>query len=206
MASSQVDICNIALLKITRTTITSIDGSEFEAIVCKQMFDHIRDLLLRSHFWNFAKKRQTLQKLTSTPAFEYDNEYDLPADYIRAVRLHGGTTTASESSKFRFKVEGSKLLTDDSTANLVYISKVTDPTQFDPLFVETMATLLAAELSRPITGSETYRKELLIEVKTKLAEAKRRDGQEDTPDNLITETFTDARRSSTFEASWDLGT
>lgn len=202
MTSSQVDICNLALLKITRTTITSIDGNEPEAIYCKQYFDHIRDSLLRSHYWNFAKKRQALQKLVATPEFEFTNEFDLPADYIRVVKLYN---TVAPFKIERSATGGLVLRTDDSAVDLIYISKVTDPTSFDALFVEVFATLLAAELSRPITGSEDYRDRLLKEAQVKLREAKRRDGQEDTPDNLMTETLTNSRRSDTFTASWDLG-
>lgn len=197
MASSQTDICNMALLKITRTTITSIDQDIPEAIYCKQYYDHIRDSLLRSHFWNFAKKRQSLQRLATTPAFGYTYQYDLPADYIRAVKLYN--TTAP------YKIEGKKLLTDDNSVSLIYISKVTDPTQFDALFVEVFSTLLAAELSRPVTGSEDYRERLLKEADKKMTEAKRRDGQEDTPDDIMTETLTNSRSNNTFTASWDLG-
>ncbi len=203
MTSSQTDICNMALLKITRTTITDINEDSTEATTCKVFFNHLRDALLRSHYWNFAKKRQTLQKLVSTPAFEFTNEFDLPADYMRAVKLFNTAAT--------FKIErstagGLVLRTDDNTVDLIYIAKITDTTSFDPLFVEVFATLLAAEISRPITGSEEYKKDLLREVKDKLREAKMRDGQEDTPDDFETETLVGSRISnSAFTAIWDLG-
>ena len=197
MTSSIVDICNMALLNVTRTTITSIDANQVEAIWCKTYFTHIRDALLRSHFWNFAKKRQTLQKLTDIPPFEFSNTFDLPADYIRSVKLHDTSAV--------FKVEGKTLLTDDNTVNLIYIARVTDTTQFDDLFIATFVALLAAALAKPVTGSEDLKPALLREAKEKLNEAKRRDGQEDTPDNLETNTLTDSRRNSAFTATWDLG-
>ena len=60
MAYSQVQICNLALLKFGSPKITSIDDQTPEAAACKALWDIVRDEVLYDHPWNFAMKRADL--------------------------------------------------------------------------------------------------------------------------------------------------
>ena len=52
---TKTDICNLALVKIGNTTITSIDDpNKEEARHCKRCYAQARDELLRAGFWSFA--------------------------------------------------------------------------------------------------------------------------------------------------------
>jgi len=85
--------------------------------------------------------------VTARPDFEYDYQYDLPADFIR---LNGLNYTDCS-----YELEGLSLLTDDDNVDLLYVKKVTDPTKFDPLFVEVLALHLAIELVMPLAQDKT---------------------------------------------------
>lgn len=172
VAISEVQICNMALGKLgERRTITSLTDQDSEpARICNTHYEHVRDMLLESHTWNFAMSRASLSLDSTSPAFEFSNAFQLPADCLRVYDLWN-----SESD---YEVEGRLLLTDDGSAKIKYISKETNPVKFSKLFVEALATRLAAEIADQLSNSRTRRAQLLQEFKVKVKEAKMRDSQE----------------------------
>jgi len=181
--ASEVEICNAALIKLgDENVITALGQNGREGETCELMYPQIRDRLLADHPWNFAIGRSTLIQDTSSPDFEFDNQFHLPSTFLRGLKLYD---TAE-----KWKIEGNKLVTNASIANLMFIQKITDPGKFSPLFTEALSTTLAAEMAEVITGSTTKATKLLKEADIKLKEAKRRDGQEGTPDNFQTDVFT----------------
>ena len=138
MAVSDVSICNLALSKIgTRSKISSIDEEGVLPETCKIHYAHTRDALMQSHPWNFAMKRIALSRNAIAPAFEFLYSYQLPADCLRVVAMY--------DTSIPYKVEGRDLLTNATEVNLKYISKTINELLFTPLFVEALATRMAAE-------------------------------------------------------------
>ena len=90
--------------------------------------------------------------------------------------------------------EGRVLLTDESTAKIKYIARITDTALFDTLFVDTLTAKLSAELAYPITGSASLQAQMEKIYQQKLSEARSIDGQEGFPTDLVSETFTDFRK------------
>jgi hypothetical protein len=190
---SEVSICNEALIQIDRNTITSLTAdTSNEAIACNRIYTQVRDQMLRSHPWNFATARESLQTLASSdPLSEFDNIFQLPNDFLRVVKLYDTTS--------RYKIEGSTLLTDDSTAKLIYIKRETDTTKFDSIFVEALALKLAIRLAYALSGSTTRIEQLRAEFKKVYAEAKRVDGQEGTHDTMQPNLFIDTHGGSNID-------
>jgi len=187
--TSEVEICNAALIKIgNENTISALGEDGREGETCDLMYPIVRDALLQSHLWNFAMARKTLSEDGSTPAFEYTNAFQLPGDYLRAVSLY--------DTDERWKVEGDLLLTDASTAKLIYIKKVTNTGNFTALFVKALVLSLAVDLSEVINTSTSKKQTLQAELKAVMREAKRRDGQEGTPDNIQANAFIKGIKSS----------
>ena len=90
--ASEVGIVNIALQRIKNTKrISDLGEGTKEANAADDIYDEMRDLLLDLHTWNFATKRVKLGRLSSTPAFGWDYEYELPADFIRVVSAHNNS-------------------------------------------------------------------------------------------------------------------
>ena len=191
MATSVVDICNNALIRIGSKTITSLSDGDKVANACNAIYEQTRDTLLRQHLWNFAIKRTTLASETTTPGFGYAYSYPLPADFIRAKEMYG--------SELPYKIEQSSLLTDEGNVNLVYIARITDVTKFDPLFVEALILSIALRLSYILIGSNSREQVLKDELKQTLFLAKQVDGQDDTPDQLNADRFLQAK----WTAAWD---
>lgn len=91
--TSEVVLCNRALAAIgTRSTISSItpsDGSE-EANQCSLLYYPVRDQLLRSAHWDFARAQNYLAQLkssqdtNSTCPVPWAYEYAYPSDCLKA--------------------------------------------------------------------------------------------------------------------------
>lgn len=181
---SEVSICNEALIQIDRNTITSLtaDTSD-EAVACNRIYAQVRDQMLRSHPWNFATKRESLAKLSTGPAFEFTNAFQLPNDFLRSVKLF--------DSVGRYKLESTSLLIDEAAAKLIYVARITDTTKFDPIFVEALVLKLSIRLCYALTGSVSRISQLTNEYKKVFAEAKKIDGQEGTHDSMQPNLYTD---------------
>jgi len=138
----------------------------------------VRDAVLRAYDWNFAAARASLPALATPPPFEFSNAYKLPSDCLQVRSVYQGDGC-------RWKVEARQLLANWGTSiPITYTKLVTDPTQFDPLFVAALATRIAADICAAVTESTTRAQGLWQVYNQKLQEARRRDAQEDQPDRF----------------------
>ena len=67
-----------------------------------------------------------------------------------------------EYEDYIFKIEnvathGRVLLTDEATANILYVARITDTNLFDAMFVDVLTQKLAVDLAYPVTNSTTYK-------------------------------------------------
>lgn len=160
MSFSEVQICNLALLKFGTITINSLDDKTAEARACKVLYPLMRDLLEEAHTWNFVMARADVSALLSaTPAFQFDFAYQLPGDCLRVVELYG-----TEDEWVR---EGNEILTNKEEEIFIrYIKQVTPTGNFPSVFSNSLATLLAAELSAKLKGDKNMRLQLLKELES----------------------------------------
>lgn len=183
--ASVVGIANRALEKLGGGYIAALTDNSKEARAINRAYDFVRDAVLRAHPWNFAMKRASLAPLASTPAWGYDFEYQLPSD---ALKIIDADTTC------RYEIEGRKILTDqDTSLDIRYIARITDPNTFDPLFSEALAAALAMELCEDLTQSNTKRQLAAQDYQNALREARRADGTENTPIPYEADTWLDSR-------------
>jgi|TARA_E500000318_G_scaffold98107_1_gene99180 hypothetical protein len=191
--ATEVSICSNALRRLGDDPITSLTDDSERARLCNAFYEDARDACLRSHPWNFAITRASLTQLSDSPVYGYDYQFALPTDpYCLRV-------LAMEYEDYIFKVEnfstqGRVLLTDEETAKIIYIARITDTTLFDSLFVDTLITKLASDLAYPVTNSLKVQEQMYKLYQLKLSEARSIDGQEGFIDDLVSDTFTDFRR------------
>lgn len=183
--ASAVQICNRALIKLGADTIISMTEDSKPARLCNILYTPLREELLRLHPWNFAIARADLAQSTSDPLFGFDFSYPLPVDCLRVLKL--------DDTTIKYKIEGRSILTDSDEVLLIYIKNETDTTKFDSLFTSALVLKLAIELSYNITGASNVAAGILDEYKNFMREAKLRDGQEGTPDQLENYTWLDSR-------------
>jgi hypothetical protein len=158
MATSETEICNIALGHLGEAPITSLDEDSRAARACNLHYALTRDELLRAHRWNFAKTRLVLTELAETPAFTWAHQFQLPADCLRVVEFNDQEIGDWISEEY--EIEGRALLTDAEAANIVYIKKEIDVSLYDPLFVQALALKLGIIISEQIRGTTSKTEEL----------------------------------------------
>jgi hypothetical protein len=158
MSASEVQICNLALLKFGSSSITSLTDGSVGANACKVLYPLMRDEIVSIHEWNFALKRADISsQLATAPAFGYEYAYQLPVDCIRVIELFGTEATWGR--------EGNELLTDqEEDIYIRYIKKVTTTGDIPPAVVNCIAVRLAAELCAKIKEDKNMRLELLGEL------------------------------------------
>tara|TARA_R100001086_G_scaffold143059_1_gene75267 strand:+ start:62 stop:640 length:579 start_codon:yes stop_codon:yes gene_type:complete len=191
--ATEVSICANALRRLGDDPIVSLTDDTERARLCNAFYSEARDDVLRSHPWNFAITRQQLSQLSATPLYQYSYQYALPTDpfCLRVLEM--------EYSDYVFKIEhlagtGRVLLTDEGTAKIIYIARITDTAQFDSLFIDTLTAKMSVDLAYPITGSVQLQQSMQKLFESKLREARSVDGQEGFQDDLVSPTFTDFRK------------
>lgn len=178
--ASEVDICNLALGNLGDiANVSSIDPPEgsAQAQLCAQFYPIARDSLLEMHTWGFATRRSNLallQDLSGTQT-QWQYIYQAPSNVLNYMAVLDQNASDDYSQQFPmaytqtgvinngqgiytpqpFVVEtledGTEVIyTNQENAMLRYTVKITDPTKFSPLFVETLSHYLAAKLAGPI--------------------------------------------------------
>ena len=175
MATSKVEIANMALVGLRANTINDFSDGTTEANSINVLWDMVRKSELNKHPYNFAIKRVSLPRLTDTPLFGYEYQYQLPADYIRALNLEDYSD---------YKIEGDKLLTNETEVNLKYIADITDISKWSAGFVDLVASRLRVELSNNLTADKNMLQLAKDLYDRKSREVKYLDAVEDTADPL----------------------
>jgi hypothetical protein len=187
--ASVVDICNGALNQLGGTTILSLTEDSKNARICNARYTQVRDALFRTHPWNCLQVRASLAKDATAPAWGFSSAFTLPADCLRLLYIVDFDSN--------YKVEGRKILSNTSSMKILYISRITDPNEYDELLRETLSANLAADIAYNITSSNPVAQNMYTLYQDKLRDARFVDsteGQNNAPDLGMT----DSLQASTF--------
>ena len=191
--ASVVDICNGALNQLGASTILTLTEDSKNARLCNARYTQVRDSLFRSHPWNCLVKRIQLAQDTDTPAWGFSYQYTLPSDCLRVLQI--------KDYNLDYKIEGRKLLINESAVYLIYSAQITDVNELDVLLRETISAGLASDISYAITANLQVTKLMTEKYGLKLSEARHTDASEGyntdptlgNTDQVITEDFLNSR-------------
>ncbi len=191
--ASKTEIGNRALSKLGQPRVSNIDTVNTKpARTISDMWDIVRDAMLRSYPWNFAIKRTDVAPDTDAPSFGWDNAYSLPTDCLALLEVldSGDDELPSDA----YKVEGGKILSNtDSVIYIRYISRITNTGEFDALFTEAFASRLAYEGCEQITQSNTKKQALWQEYQNYIQQAFTSEAIENPPTALPEDAWLTAR-------------
>lgn len=167
--------------------ITSLTDPTKAAALIAINYESVRDAMLRGHPWNFAVKRATLAPLTTAPVWgDGSNYFQLPSDCLRVLGM--------DDCYAQYNVESGMLYFNDTTANILYTARITDPNLFDALFVEAYTTMLAITICPGLTDSEEKMSALVtMYEKLNLPLARSVDGQESGVRQIVSSNFINVR-------------
>lgn len=181
MASSEVKICNSALIKVGSELITTLSDDNKRARACNEQYAKCRDEVLSAHPWNFTIARKELAVTANTPSWNWTYEYAIPSDVLRILEMDGGDPWAVEVNP----TSGAKVVvTDSSDCFIKYIRKTTDTTLWSPYFDEVLAIRLAADLAYHLVQSTSLMQSLTEMYMKMLSQARSYDAQEGTAPEL----------------------
>ena len=190
--ASVVDICNSALNLLGASTISALTDDTKNARLCNQRYEPIRNRIFRSHSWNCLVKRVELAKDSTSPIVEYANEFTLPSDCLRVLKIHNGATDSIRTD-MEYKIEGRKVRTNEGTIFLVYIALNTDPNIYDTNLQEAISHQLAADICYAVTNNATLANNYMQRADDRLREARFIDATENLVSVIEANEFTDSR-------------
>jgi hypothetical protein len=189
--AADVDICNLAMQKLGAKRIAVLTEDSRNARSCNNCYASLRDAVMRANPWSFAITRTILAPSTTAPAFDFKYAFPLPSDCLKVIkprdndldwtleRVNGVRSILTNASK------GSAVLpaTGVTSPNLAlrYIQRVTDPNQFDPIFIQALASMIAWETCEEITQSNTKKADQLNNYKYWIGEASKANAFEKVP-------------------------
>ena len=159
MATSPVDICNIALAHIGDRRITRLDdaGATTDGLVryCQEFYALARNQALAAHRWSFAKTPVALsQEATPFLIGKFTYSHAMPSNSLRLLTVYRGSinpttlaVTYNGGTVDDFKLVDGKLWSNDAELAIEYISEKTDPSRWSPHFQAAVARLLAHYLA-----------------------------------------------------------
>ena len=162
--ASTVDICNGALNQLGATTILSLTEDSKNARLCNSRYTQVRDALFRTHPWNCLQTRLEIAASSDSPAWGFTYAYTLPTNCLRLLRVLDYDSN--------YKVEGRKILSNASTMKILYISRVTDPNEYDELLRETLSAALGADIAYAVTSNNTTSQNMILSYQEKLKDAR----------------------------------
>ncbi len=153
---TSIQIANLALAKIGEnpdvTDVTGLDTS-LHGTYAALFYPQAMGIMLNAHAWSFAVETATLtaESTNNNPLWWY--AYQLPSDFLNLMLVVDANFVeqAQQPADSNFSIESNVLYTNINNAVITYVSNAvaaspfTPPAQgFSALFVEALATLLAA--------------------------------------------------------------
>ncbi|WP_294609746.1 hypothetical protein [uncultured Gilliamella sp.] len=185
--TTKIKICSDAALLVGCAPIADFSDDNTQARLVYNLFEDVKDSLLRSHPWNFAIKRTKLSPLADVPAYGYKYKFNTPSDLIRLLSID------SPAIGLDFKLEGSHILTNINSLNLRYVFRNDDISTWPSDFISAVKYELASQIAFPITKSDSIKQSLEQKAQYKLTIAKLANSLENPSQRLVSNPLLYAR-------------
>ena len=184
MATNQLAIYNIALLAIGERALTALTDDVHSRHLLDEVWDRgagALEYILEQGYWHVAIRSAEIDKSSSiTPAFGFQNAFDVPSDFIRLVQISGGEFFSDPLMNFDREAQYWYANVDP-----IFIRYVSDHTSYGTdlsLWPETLTLYAGYYLATQIAPSMTNDIDLeSLEKRTriKLNDARSKDAQQE---------------------------
>lgn len=176
MALNDVALCSRALIRLGAAPITSFADGTAESEIAGALFGPTRDALLSAYGWSFASGQVALTQLSDSPVADYQNAFQLPNDFLRAISAGSG----GRGRGLNYRIARGALHTDAQDVILSYIFRPEEE-EFPPYFDMVVIARLAAEFCIPVTENTSRADSLFRLADVEFSRARQIDAQQDSP-------------------------
>lgn len=153
--SSDIDICNVALIRLGNDIITGFDDGN-KGKTCNIVYSSVKKMLLTLHPWRFATGKRQLVRRTASPANEWTYAHQLPADLIAGPHAVFSTTDTYAAPILEWEIFEDNIYSHQETIVIDYRYDVTEgkfPAWFSPLVELAMCAAIAPQLAGDEDGT-----------------------------------------------------
>lgn len=204
-----IDICNIALSRISVPGIQSFNDKTKEATECVLHYPMARDALLKAHNWGFARRKSVLALLDVEDS-QWAYVYSLPDDYLNVIRISNQYQTYYCDERYgvndfsvddaRYEIASNEygtkpvLYTNMAEVEIIYTARIEDSNAYDSLFINALAWRLARELSASLRGDLNLQQQMEAFYNRALGEAQTSNANEENNIRNHTSKYIKARK------------
>jgi len=184
MTTSAVTICSNALLLLGDNPISDFNENSDRARLAANLWEPVRNFVLRSHPWKCATKRVALAPDADgsgnliVPAMDYAMQFTLPNDFMKILQV------GEYGAEVDYREESGKLLADDNPLLLKYIWRNDNPATYDDMLVWGLTNAMKAVFAYPITQSTSLEQLVEDAIKDLLRQARAVDGQDNPAETM----------------------
>lgn len=171
---SETSICNQALSWVGANPISSLDESKKSAEWCRNNYPFIRDAVLEEFMWSFARDR-VVKTVADQPVWgDGLYKFSMPLDWVQVFQVFQD----EYETPVEWEKEGRFILAKSETVYMKGVKRIVDTGFFSALFVDALATRIAAEAAVPLAENPRREKELWVSYRDKILWAQNRDGMQ----------------------------
>lgn len=196
--ASDLDICNMAIrhLAVTTGPIASLTERSKEAKACSLFLEQVRAEVLRDYPWAFATHVDLLALVEEEPTNDWLFSYRYPDNCVTFRRILSESqlrVSMFNANAIRYPINLPKIkfrVARDAVGKLIYTNEeapygewtelLTDPTDYPPDVVQSMALLLAGYIGPSVAGADPLKlgDRAFKLYSIKIAQSKQNDGNE----------------------------
>lgn len=153
MATTDIDVCSMALMSLGAKPINSFDDPGDTAKFLKLAYPRIRSGVISSYQWECMKVRKELTRLADRPA-GFDYEFLLPGDLIGAPIAAYDSEVVGTRPTSRFEVRGRNLVASFPRCWIDY-SVEKPENQWPAWFFSLMVGAVCSEIAFMVTDQQS---------------------------------------------------
>ena len=166
MGLSKKEVYNNALSKVCRKRITSVDDDSFESNLCNELYSKALDDAISEHSWSSLIKRIKLVETLGSPVMTYAKSFQLPNDFNRLINAY--YSTDSDSFDFIWEIQGTELLTDETSVYIKYVSKPATTEVMSAPLTNVLVQKIAIALAFPMNADPAREDQLIAQYETNI--------------------------------------
>lgn len=187
------DVCNEALSMLGQSPIAAIDDGSINANRCRFFYSGVVDSVLRSHRWQCARFFESLGE-TTVPAFKWTHAFRLPNGTEDSSPYCLRVWEVNDCPDTIWALAGNRtLVTNEATAKIEYVGRVSNPGLWDALLYQVIVTMLASKLAVPLRHDAKEAQSLYQIAMAMMHDAMNIDSQERSIETFSTTDLIDVR-------------